>query len=288
MRLRALREELLRALSNPMNQRTFEQAKHRYPVLAGVKSPYALVAMLGKDSAADFTRKDEVLRALVHEYQHSPWPRLWISILSCALLPMLMALRSHVRCGDEQPDELDSQLLFAFHETVAGYPLARRSGSVAAGLKWDTRKRYLGNLVKAQDARDFQQDLAARAKALVEPGADRFEPSEFMGPPEGPPPWDGDDRAEMRAVLDTLVADGVVTREDADLVWITRIGKQSAAEVARRASTLDLVATSREMERLRRRRSRAEKKIFEALGRFSHSLRVPFGHQIGFSDLRAQ
>ena len=269
MRLRALREELSRALSNPMNQRIFKDARRRHPALAGAETPRELVAMLEGAGTAGFARKDEVLRALVHEYQTSPWPRLWMTVIACAFMPTLIVIRARTRRGDERPDELDSQLLFAFQETVAGYPLDQRPGSVASGLKWDTRKRYLANLAQAQEACRFQKDLAGYAARVSGPGAGGFDPAEHALPSEDSPHWDEDDRAEMRAALDALITDGVVTREDAVLVWMTRIEQQSAAEVARQECDADSVAMSREMERVRRRRSRAEKKIFEALGRFS-------------------
>ena len=267
MRLHALREELLRALCSPMNQMTFQQARGRHPALACASGPLALVEMLGKDSHASFVQKDTVLRALVHEAQNSPWPRLWMTVITCAMVPALVGLRGRLWSGSERPDDLDSLLLLALQETVTGYPLQRRPGSVAAGLKWDTWKRTIRQVARTEGERVFLHGLAARAEVLAEPGADHFEPSEHMGPRREAPTWDEDDLAEMRAVLDALVAGGTTSRQDAEIIWGTRILGRSLAHLARGAAGPGATSPSREQERIRRRRSRAEKKVLASLGR---------------------
>lgn len=267
MRLSALREELLRALSNPMNQRTFAEARGRHPALAEAATSFVLIALLERAGNAGFARQDEVLRALVHEYQTSPWPRLWMTVIACAFMPMLIGIRARTIRGEERPDEVDSQLLYAFQEAVARYPLERRPGSVAAGLKWATWKTYFRNLARAQEARRFEQELCAYAARVSEPDAEGFSPADHQTPPEDAPTWDDDDVAEMREALDELVEDGAISAEDADLIWKTRIEGDTAAGYARQGGDPEEPATRREQERLRRRRSRAEKRLLEVLGR---------------------
>lgn len=265
MRLSALREELSRALSKPKTQKLFEEARRRHPALEDVPTPFVLLAILEDAGASGFDRQDEVLRALVHEYQTSPWPRLWMTIIACAFMPTIIAVRARARRGSEAPDELDSQLLYAFQEAVAAYALDRRPGSVAAGLKWATWKTYFRNLERSQEARRLEQELVAYAARVSEPGAERFDPSDHELPDEDAPAFDEDDLAEMRAVLDNLVADGALRPDDADLIWETRLGGDTAASYARRTAGPDQAAVKREQERLRRRRSRAEKRLRRAL-----------------------
>jgi hypothetical protein len=194
------------------------------------------------------------LRALISLAQQERAEHLWRSIIVYAYLPGLCAIRRRTGSYVHRPEELDAELWAAFVEVVEHYPL-HRPGSVAAGVLFDTGKRYRQQLRRWQKETDASVDFVEAtsifsdeerlALCFTRVSAARFTAME---------------RGEMLAVL--LQCD-TIAPEDAQLLWLTDIcglTVQQALE-SQKIHNDNAPLEPRELDRAWRQRNRTRQRV---------------------------
>lgn len=265
MRLSALRGELKRELSTDISIKNYDNARKMYGALQQHPTIFSVLSVLESRKESCYQTQQQILRILVTEAQRNPEQRIWRQALLYAFLPSLVRIRAATIQGDHRPEDLDGALWTAFLEVIHRYPLHRK-GSLAAGIKLDTRKRFYKTLRKEQEAQRMYFDLVAFADDRVErdkPETYIFDPADHQEPaPEAPP--DAGELGEMRSVLERC--DGI-SREDVDLIWATEVEGRTVRRFmeTRGLATGDRAEDEQTFQRLKKRRQRARSRLHEIL-----------------------
>lgn len=114
-------------------------------------------------------------------------------------------------------DERAAAAVTAVYHRICTYPLARRPGRVAANILMDAAhelRRAVPRLVAVPSA-----DPARHAGAVRDPAAPARSPAEHPA-------------VELGALLDDAVSDGIVGRDDAELIARSRIAGHRVADIA--------------------------------------------------------
>jgi hypothetical protein len=258
VRLEFLMAALAPEVCSGSAQRAFEQARAQNIELQRYDTLIALLAVLISRDPDCQAEKDRLLRVLLALARMGSRPRLWKSVLLYVFLPSLCLIRRRYRAPMQLPEDLDGALWNVFFEVVESFPLERRS--IAAGLVLDTRKRF-GKHIRAEEERrrTFEEFLKAfeqlppevRATASVADTGPLMQLSDA-------------DRYEMRAVMRQCPG---LTEEDANLIWETDVCGVQLLEYLRAREGVDQDAESLERmhARLRRRKIRAKKPLYENL-----------------------
>jgi hypothetical protein len=210
-------------------------------------------------------KKEELVRALVHEYQRTRH-RLWSGALTLAFLPLLHKLRARVIGDALSADDLDQAFLAAFLAVASTLDTARVEGYTCAALRSQTWKRVLRHVRLEQRARDLFDSmdpndilriLPADALDFAEPD-ERSAPRAAEWPETGRPPRP---RVEpVPEVIDLLreIVGDKLARADLELVIATFLrGERLDAYVAARYPHASKPRLAKEYQRLKRARSRA-------------------------------
>jgi hypothetical protein len=190
--------------------------------------PSDLIDALIADKADDdiLNRKDELLRRLLAEFQAGRTRRLISILLILAFAPRLAKLSDwYLPAAADEPERI-TEVVGAFLDVAARYPLVNRSRKIAANLAYEIqkllshgRKRDLRRLHGEREMFEAATQLDAESVAS---GIDWA--AELRRQPVEPDP---DDIVDARGVLDRLRALGVIDALDWELVEMTQIRRWS-------------------------------------------------------------
>lgn len=209
---------------DPTVNRWLQAQSEAEPALEGIRSVAALEAIV-QDRSEPLAIVDSVLAALLRRCQNGD--EIASRILVGLMLPALTPPAWHPH-GSE---EFVAQFVAELWHVVSLYPIARRPRAIAANIVRDARQRT----------------HRAFAPAAVEPQAVVRLPAQLPSP-ERPCPYE---LAEGRADLRHAVTAANVDVADLALIAVTRIGGQRLTELA----------SGSEVDRLRQRRHRAERRL---------------------------
>lgn len=258
MRLEPLKAALELRLYARSAQQAFEHARAQNVELQRYDELGALLAALTSREPALQAEKDRLLRVLLAISRLGPRPLLWKTVLLYVFLPSLCLVRHRYRARELSAEDLDGALWTVFFEVVESYPLERRA--IAAGVVLDTRKRFRKHIqAEEEKRRAFEEFLNAfeQLPPEVRATASVAETGPLMQLSDA-------DRYEMRAVMDRCPD---LTKEDADLLWETDVcGVKLVTYLRTRGwGQGDPESVAREEERLRRRKNRANKRLYKNL-----------------------
>lgn len=209
-----LRAEIQRELCTVRTQCTFERARVGHDVLQRYVTMTSLLDVLDSRSAETKTDRQLLLRALILAAQRHLDESLWKLILLYTFQPGLYKIRQGTSSSVHLADDLDAELWAVFLEVVQAYPL-HRTGSIPAGILFDTRKRYHQRLRRQRRKADALEELAQDTSILSE--EERLW-LRFKRP--APMEITAKDRGQMLAAL---VKCDTISVEDARLLWLTDI-----------------------------------------------------------------
>lgn len=213
------------------------------------------VPLVAFDLPAERIERDQHLRGWIREAQVGPDRAAAVARLLAAFTPLLKKLWRKLGRGAVDDDEKASIILIAFIETVSGYPLDRRAGSVAVGLGWETRRAAVRRLRREVGERNFRRGLAA---AMSQGEALPFGPS----PEAVPTALLAAEQAVPSEFLPIARAAGL-TASEIELICRNRIEGVSLGEIASELPAVRQghITIQTGIERLRKRRSRALRRV---------------------------
>lgn len=218
-----------RELDSPRLSGLFAVWRDAEPALSPFRDPLAVLRFLrGAGSSA---QKDEVLCALLRQARHEPAAA---RVVLEAMLPGLKNLVGRLLTDARDREEVWSALLASAWERIRTYPVQRRPHKVPANVLLDSMRGTLTALTGTRS------DPAARAVRLS---------GRLHAPPEP---------AGVDALLDSAVAAGAISEEEAELILATRVD----------GLRLSVLACSHGVssDTLKHRRSRAERRLRFFLG----------------------
>ena len=252
--LQTMQTKLWRELCGSQNQAIFTRKKVIDLSISQFETIAELLEFFDLRGPEPRIAQQYLLRALISLAQQERAEHLWRSIIFYAYLPGLCAIRRRTGSYVHRPEELDGELWAAFVEVVEHYPL-HRPGSVAAGVLFDTGKRYYQQLRRWQKEADAFEELSEAAAIFSDEerlalcftrvSAARFTAME---------------RGEMLAVL--LQCD-TIAPEDAQLLWLTDIcglTVQQALE-SQKIHNDNALLEHRELDRAWRQRNRTRQRV---------------------------
>jgi hypothetical protein len=201
------------------------------PALRPFASPAALTRYLRRSSPGE--REDAVLRALLARAREDP---LAAQLVLVRLLPGLKARAGRILIDADEREELWSLLLAIAWERIRDYPTERLPRHIAANLI----------LSAARDALRARGKEREQSRCLAE---------ELPAPPLVDPTQGASN--VYRALAEAVEA-SAVSREDARLIALTRLGGESLVALARAAAV--------PYDVLRVRRARAERRLLLYFG----------------------
>ncbi len=201
----------------------------REPVLAPFPTVQELLRSLRR-LRGNHDAENAILAALLRQARTDP---LAARVVLHAVLPGLKRLAGRLLLEVGERDELWSLLLAHLWAAIRSYPLAQRPRRIAANLLLDAAHATLADLGKERRLQAQPADVAPT------------------------PPAHGK-RTEEEVVLARAVRTGALTREEAMLILQTRIEGTPLASIAADVHV--------PYEALRKRRRRAERKLFLFLG----------------------
>lgn len=258
MCLESLMASLELTLHSESAQRAFAQARAQNIELQRYSNLLALLAVLTSRDPDCQLEKDRLLRVLLALSRVGSARLLWKSVLLYVFLPSLCLIRHWRKIRELSAEDLDGALWNVFFEVIESYSLDRRS--MAAGIVLDTRKRFRRYVQDQEEKRrTFEEFLHAfeQLPPEIRSSASIAETGPLMQ-------LDDMDRHEMRAVMSRCPG---LKKADADLLWETDVCGVKLVEYLRAQSQGqgELSDLEREEERLRRRKNRARKRLYENL-----------------------
>ena len=269
MGLLDLKPALERERMSGMNERRFEAARRRHPALAWHEGVHSVLAVLGDTSAARQGEQEALTRALVFEQQTGPYS-LWATVLLVAFHPMLCRLLGPLAGSTPDGRDLDQMLVAAFLEAVAEFPLQERGRRVVAHLRWATRNKAFSWLQREWREQSLLEPVDPEGLLLAEGervghSLGRRWSELVQSVPAPSVPSEGR-RLELFLVLHLR---GQLDKDSLELVLATFVrGERLRALADRRWPELPPTARRRAYERLKRRHSRAVRRMRQVLGGF--------------------
>ena len=244
--LRTTKDRLRRELAAGTNT-AFETARARRPELAPFASILDVLEALDSGSAAGEERRHAIVAELVREHRASK-SAVWSKALLVAFYPAMHALRARLTLGSISVDDIDQTILTGFVGAVAELP-AQALGHFAAFRICRRMERYVFKFLMLD--RGFQRVTTAV-----------FESGELIVPRVVPDPIDAmfDDRLALGVLLRRATTLGL-SPATVDLIEATAFGATSLRAYVRQLEPDDADARKRLYERLKRRRSRALRRL---------------------------
>jgi DNA-directed RNA polymerase specialized sigma24 family protein len=227
-----LERELDVELHGSALERRYAAWREHDATLARFKRPAELMRFLRRRPSS--AEEDAVLGALLARAAHDRGAG---RLVLYALLPGLKSMARRALIGVDEREELWATLLACVWEQIGSYPLARRPRRVAANLLLDTLRVTLRRM---RTARGSERSVA-------------FELLEGQPAPSTP-----DEERELEVVLAHAVRAGALSREEAELVLVTRFEEVPLAAFA--------AARGEPYNRVKVRRQRAERRLLVWLG----------------------
>lgn len=223
-----LERDWQRELRSPALHRRFDAWKHAEVALARFQDPPALLRFLRGPGAG--AEKDAVLCALLARARSEPTAG---RVVLEAISPGLKKLAGRLLSDAREREELWSAVMACAWERICTYPVERRPRKVAANLLLDT----------------LRGTLAALSAGRREPSTQTF-PAQLEAPAQC--------ESDVDALLARAVVAGAVSRDEAELILLTRID----------GASLRVLAADRgvSFDTLKHRRHRAERRLVVFLG----------------------
>jgi hypothetical protein len=141
----------------------------RFPVMAGFADARSLIDAL-HDPEGDRDTKDAVLLALIVEYQRTRNAGVF-GVLLVAMFPALDNIYGHKtwhlrRRAVAERNDVWSEVLTAFAEASAAYPVERRPSRVAGNLRGETLRVLAQSVIARKREGTARQRFAAEISAL--------------------------------------------------------------------------------------------------------------------------
>ena len=246
---RMLTKLLRQNVKGPAYERLYQDARARHAVFGNYPDLQSLLAELAKASGDDYSERDAITLALLRERAAAHTSQ-WSSVLTVVYLPMLLRLRRQLVCAELPKDDLDQLVLEAFLTAIASYRPTWR-GRTPIRLTHMTRRRVFKVLKKelAQRRwRETQRDMLQRGTAQVPAGSTATPPLSLR----------------LDAVVAAL-ADHV-SEEGAFLIRETELGPETLYSLVAKMTLAPDDDPERAYQRLKRVRSRAKKRLRDAIG----------------------
>jgi len=246
---RTLAKLLREEVKGPVHARLYLEARDRHAVLEPYPDLASLMAMLAENARReDYAERDAITLALLRERAEANASQ-WSSVLSVVYLPMLLRLRRQLVCAELPSDDLDQLVLESFLVAIASYRPTWR-GRTPIRLTHLTRRRVFKTLRKELNQRRGRDDH----RTAIRMCPDRVPAGCASSPPVG---------FTLDRVLETL-ADHV-SEEGAFLVRETEFGTDTLHMVVDRLEPRGGQERERLYQRLKRIRSRAKKRLRDAI-----------------------
>ena len=241
---RLLREEV----KGPVFARLYRDARSRHAAFDAYSDLPALLATLAKQSNDDYSERDAITLALLRE-RAAAHPSQWSSVLAVVYLPMMLRLRRQLVCVELPKEDLDQLVLESFLIAIASYRPTWR-GRTPIRLTHLTRRRVFKTLRKELVQRLWREDQ----RDVLEVGSGQVPAGSASAPPIG---------FRVDAVLAAL-ADRM-SEEGAFLVRETELGPETLFSIVAKMNVEGKEARERLYQRLKRVRSRAKKRLRDAI-----------------------
>ncbi len=249
--LRTTRDRLRRELAWGTNA-VFETARARRPDLAPFASILDVLEALDSRSTTGEERRHAIVAELVREHRASK-SAVWSKALLVAFYPAMNGLRSRLSLGSVSLDEIDQAILTGFLSAVAELP-GRALGHFAAFRICRRMERYVFKFILRE--RGFRRITSAAGEdGEVTAPHTVGRASIAMA----------DERIALGFLLRRATSLGLST-ETVDLIEATAFGGTSLRAYVRQLEPGDADARKRLYERLKRRRSRALRRLRDLVG----------------------
>ncbi len=245
---RTLAKLLRQDVKGPVYERLYQDARTRHAVFAAYPDLRSLFVELAKDAGDDYSERDAITLALLRE-RAAGYASQWSSVLTVVYLPMLLRLRRQLVCAELPKDDLDQLVLEAFLTAIAAYRPTWR-GRTPIRLTHMTRRRVFKVLKKelAQRRwRETQRDMLQRGISQVPAGSTSTPPLTM----------------QLDAVVSVLAAN--VSEEGAFLIRETELGPETLHSLVAKMTLAPDDDPERAYQRLKRVRSRAKKRLRDAI-----------------------
>lgn len=209
----AAADELAGIIERQPSIRAYANAVSVVDTLAMIDSAQAVTSL---------NRKDEILRVILEEFQAGRNRRLLSSVLILSFAGRLARLGQRYAPAEDEAEGA-SQVIAAFLDVIASYPLFRRSTKIAANIAYETQKRLVEALEHERRRTAMHQQLADTVPYLeldgIGPGLDwSAQMGQQRSSQENP-----DDLLDALAVLDRLQAAGTIDAVSRELIEATQV-----------------------------------------------------------------
>ena len=243
--------EGLRRAALAVPPRTFAAAAVRQPLLADHANMTAVLTALDDERAETYPRRDALTRALVNEHQHSHDP-VWSSALVVAYFPMLCRLRNRLVSDTIPREELDQVVITAFLSAVNDLNEHERTDRIAMRLRQRTERQVFAFL---RSEREHQLPTDTEEREQLEAELRELHPE----------PRTDQHLFDVVRLLEKAAAAGLPDH-CLDALKAPLVHREMLREFVARNGPADGLSRNRLYQRLKRRRSRALKRLRDLLG----------------------
>lgn len=221
------REEIKRGLESEIRSsqfiNIFRMLCEKHPLLGRFETPGECIDFMRTEDSGN-GEKESILDVLIASYQECNAPESG-AYLTLLFWPALDHIFHTKKAPNFDAEELWLEIQCAFLEAVSKYPLTRRPGKIATNLRLDTIKRVCRwqsaecgqEEVKSalKESEKMRLEAEANEESDIPPGATRaVEHASERNPSPA---------TEMEAVLRRFLDDGVISRQDFDILLHTRV-----------------------------------------------------------------
>lgn len=235
--------KLLKNLENEISSEKFiklyKTIRDKYPPIKDCSTPEDLINRLNNQSDPDYRLNDEILLALILEYQSRPEKEQIGSYLLILFKPGLLKLFSQYRTRIRQftsISEIDlwAQIIAYFLQTVSEVDLIKDTAKVASKIIGRLRNRLRNHFTDLLKAFTTEQEFNR-----VDFNTLATEPLNFE---------------DVQSVLTNMVRLGIITETDKHIILATKVYGSSMKQLSQELKGLSYAA-------IRQRRARAQKAI---------------------------
>jgi hypothetical protein len=198
--------------------------------------PKDVVDLLGIiDGATDdlLARKDHLLQDLIAEFQAGRNLRILSATLILSFAPRLLALSDRYAFAAAGRDAAATDVLTAFLDAIATYPLAARPTKISANLAWETERRLAQSASRDRRRERAEQTLSELAPQLDLEGSSSgvdWSSHAQRAKRRRTSVLDADDIDDACTVLQRLEAAGVIDQLDRELIETTYVYRWNLRE----------------------------------------------------------
>lgn len=248
--LEALRNELSLSLATREAGDEFNKLQACHQELVDFLHFSDVVSFL-HDPSEDYDLKDAVLLSMICSYQQGHNSEFLTCSLLLTMWPALMQIISERAKKKFYYEDLFSDVQDAFFQALTKYPVKRRPRKVALNLKMETLRELCGHFQELNLQREaeneyqemYQDILVLFSEELLHPPVPaRQDMAQFE--------WNESNIETARTLLGTLVTKSVITSDESELIFNTRVLRRPLSKYAS--------GIGADYEALKKRRQRAE------------------------------